>query len=79
MTNQGSGKNGEYTLLDILSIFSFIIGLQNYDMNVDQNDMQELQHQFNKQLESVVGDIHKHLQLQDEKIDRILRILNEDS
>lgn len=75
MINQGSGNNGEYTLLDVLSVLSFIIGLQNYDMNVDQNDMQELQREFNNELESVVGDIHRHLQLQDEKIDEILRIL----
>ena len=75
MINQGSGNNGEYTLLDILSILSFLIGLQNYDMNVDQNDMQNLQQKLFEQLESVVNDVHKHLQLQDEKIDEILRIL----
>ena len=75
MINQGSGSNGEYTLLDVLSILSFIVGLQNYDMNVDQNDMQKLQRELYEQLESVVSDIHKHLQLQDEKIDEILRIL----
>ena len=48
INNQGSGPNGEYTFLDMLSIASFVIGLQNLDMNVDQNDMQDLQNTFNQ-------------------------------
>ena len=65
MTNQGSGNNGEWTLLDLLSLINFVIGLQNLDMNIDQSD-----------LEGVVRDIHKHLEMQDAKIDQILKIVS---
>ena len=66
MMNQGSGPNGEYTFLDILSLINFMIGLQNLDLNVDQQD-----------LEGVVREIHSHLEMQDQKIDYILKLLEE--
>lgn len=77
INNQGSGPNGEYTVLDILGILSFLIGLQNLDMNVDQNDMQELQNTFNKTLNTTVLEIHEHLEMQDNKLDKILKRLEE--
>lgn len=75
MLNQGSGNNGEWTFLDLLSLVNFIIGLQNLDMNIDQNDMQELQHEFNKTMREAVQEVHQHLEIQDEKIDEILKRL----
>lgn len=76
MINQGSGKNGEYTLIDVLSILDFILTLQNYNMNADQNDMQVIQSEFNDRLSKVVNDIHTHLKEQDDKIDDILSRLD---
>ena len=73
----GSGNNGEYTFLDVLNILSFFLALQNYDLNVDQNYMQDLEQQFNAQMSTVVGEIHSHLQMQDDKIDEILSILKQ--
>lgn len=67
MTNQGSGNNGEWTFLDMLSLINFAIGLQNLDFNIDQHYMDE-----------VINEIHRHLQMQDEKIDEILRRLDND-
>lgn len=64
--NVGSGINGEITFLDILGIMSFLIGVQNLDLNITQDDMQY-----------VLSDVHKHLQQQDEKIDKILEELEE--
>ena len=75
INNQGSGPNGEYTFLDMLSIASFLIGLQNLDMNVDQNDMQDLQNTFNQTLDKTVNEIHQHLEVQDNKLDEILKRL----
>lgn len=77
MINQGSGPNGEYTFLDILSIINFMIGLQNLDMNIDQNDMQDLQRQFNQKLEDTVTEVHEHLEIQDRKLDEILKRLED--
>lgn len=75
MTNQGSGSNGEWTFLDLLSLVNFMIGLQNLDMNIDQNDMQDLQHAFNSKLEDTVQEVHQHLESQDSKIDQMLKLL----
>jgi len=73
----GSGNNGEYTFSDIINILSFFLALKNLDLNVDQNYMQDVEQQFNNRLSSVVDEIHKHLQTQDDKIDEILSILNQ--
>lgn len=64
--NIGSGTNGEITFLDTIGIMSFLIGVQNLDLNITQDDMQY-----------VLTDIHSHLQQQDEKIDRILKELED--
>lgn len=57
--------NNELSLLDILTIISFIVGLANYEENVDQSTLQEV-------LQKAVNDIHNHLQMQDEKIGKIM-------
>lgn len=64
--NIGSGTNGEITFLDAIGIMSFLIGVQNLDLNITQDDMQY-----------VLADIHSHLQQQDEKLDRILKELED--
>ena len=56
--------------MDILSIFSFVIGLKNYEENIDQSQLQEI-------AQSIMSDIHRHLQEQDDKIDKILELLKE--
>ena len=69
----GSGKNGELTFIDILSILSFFVGLQNLDLNVEQADLDDQTQELDKRLRNVVDDIHRHLQEQDKKIDEILK------
>ena len=61
-------NNNEF--MDILSIFSFVIGLKNYEENIDQSQLQEI-------AQSIMSDIHRHLQEQDDKIDKILELLKE--
>ena len=55
----------QLTLLDELAIISFLIGVANYDENVDQSTM-------SRAVQSAVDDIHRHLTAQDEKIDLLL-------
>ena len=69
----GSGKNGKLTFIDILSILSFFVGLQNLDLNVEQSDLDDQTQELDKRLRNVVDDIHRHLQEQDKKIDEILK------
>lgn len=61
-------NNNEF--MDILNIFSFVIGLKNYEENIDQSQLQEI-------AQSIMSDIHRHLQEQDDKIDKILELLKE--
>lgn len=73
---QGSGDNGEITFLDIIAILGFLVGLQNLDMNITQSDLQGTTERLDKALRKEVEEIHRHLQEQDEKIDRILGGMN---
>ena len=74
----GSGDNGELTFLDLLSIISFCVGLQNLDLNLQQEDLDSQTQELDSRLRAVVDDIHKHLQEQDIKIDKILKEIQND-
>ena len=75
----GSGNNGELTFLDLVSLASFVIGIQNLDLNISQTDLQEeakrLDNKMDDRLHMVLQDIHSHLEMQDVKIDTILKRL----
>lgn len=58
----------QLSFLDIITIISFIIGVANYSENVDQSQMQDT-------VSSAVLDVHNHLKDQDEKLSRILALL----
>lgn len=78
MLKFGSGENGELTFLDILAIASFLVGMQNLDLNLAQEDLDNQTKELDKSLREVVDDIHKHLKVQDDKIDKIMEILKDD-
>lgn len=71
----GSGKNGELTFLDIVSIISFCVGLQNLDLNLAQEDLDKQTQELDKRLHNVIDDIHRHLSVQDTKLNLILNRL----
>lgn len=48
----------QFTILDAMTIVSFMIGLANYGENVDQSAMSKI-------VQGAVGDIHRHLADQD--------------
>lgn len=73
----GSGPNGEFTFLDTLSIISFIVGTMNLQENLTQGDKQELLETFSKKADDLLQEIHGHLQNQDNKIDKILEVVND--
>lgn len=77
MKGLGSGDNGEFTFIDLLAIFGFWIGVENYNMNLTQDDKQDLLEGLNKQSSRLLSEIHNHLKEQDKKIDLILEVLNE--
>ena len=55
-------------MLDILSVISFVIGVANYEENVSQSEVQDL-------VQKAVENIHQHLEMQDQKIDKIMEVL----
>lgn len=55
----------QFTILDAMTIVSFMIGLANYGENVDQSAM-------SKTVQAAVDDIHRHLADQDEKLSKLL-------
>lgn len=61
-----------YSMLDIITLLSFILQLQNQDKLFDINDVQ-------RELQKVQDRIDNHLQIQDDKIDMILAYLKENS
>lgn len=72
MSGLGSGNNGEWTFLDIISLIGFCVGLQNLDLNISQENLDNQTQELDARLREVVDDIHRHLTAQDEKINRIL-------
>lgn len=77
MMGLGSGSNGEFTFIDILAIISFCVGLENLELNIAQEDLDNQTQELDRRLRDVVDDIHRHLQLQDEKLELILARLEE--
>lgn len=71
--------NKQLTFLDILNIASFLIGIENLEMNLDQNDKQDLQKNLSEATDKLLAEVHAHLEAQDKKIDEILKRLEEKS
>ncbi len=73
MNNYGSGVNGQWTFLDMLSLCSFMISLINLNENFTQSDKQDLQSDLSEQTEVLLREIHSHLKEQDKKLDFLLK------
>ena len=63
------------TFIDLLSIISFCVGLQNLDLNLAQEDLDRQTQELDSRLRTVVDDIHGHLSVQDTKLNLILNKL----
>ena len=74
----GSGDNGEFTFLDILSIMSFWIGLMNLGENLNQGDKQDIQSDLSSKADLLLKEIHRHLEQQDMLLKQILEELQND-
>ena len=72
----GSGANGQLTFLDIISIVSFLIGVENLELNATQDDMAKIQRELSDKSEQLFKEIHGHLEEQDRKLDKIMEVIN---
>ena len=66
-----------YNYIDYVNLLDLAISLQNLRSNTSQEDRQKLEEHFNNKLNSLLEEIHNHLQEQDRKIDLILKTLEE--
>ena len=55
------------------TIVSFLVGLENLDLNVTQDTIDKQTNDLQEKLQVAIQDIHNHLQNQDRKIDAILQ------
>lgn len=76
MSGLGSGSSGEWTFLDIVTLVSFIIGVQNLEMNATQDDMARIQRDLSDKAELLLNEIHGHLEEQDKKLDKIMGVIS---
>ena len=69
MSGLGSGNDGEWTFIDLLSLVSLCIGLQNLELNISQNDLdqqtKDIDKRVNDEINKALDDIHSHLMAQD--------------
>lgn len=77
MNGLGSGNNGEFTFLDIITLISFIIGLMNLDENMTQGDKQDLQKDLSEKADLLLSEIHSHLEQQDDILRRLEEKIND--
>ena len=70
-------ENEKLNVIDILSILSFLIGLENLNINATQTDMQNIQAELNKKTDLLLQEIHGHLEKQDEILKEIEKRLKQ--
>lgn len=66
-----NGRNESGYAMDVLNIAAFIMGLLNYEQNLDQTGAQRL-------LDAALSELHEHLRRQDEKLNHVLEILEKE-
>ena len=67
----------DWDFLDIITLISFCISLQNLELNISQDDLQKQEEHFNEALRQNVEEIHRHLEEQDRKLNKLLEVLND--
>ena len=69
--------NNELDFLDIITLLSFVISVENLEENLSQNDKQDLQRDLSEKAEKILNEIHAHLEKQDKLLNEIWSKLNE--
>lgn len=65
----------QLSFIDLISVLSFVISLENPEENMTQSDKQELQSDLADKADKLLSEIHKHLETQDQKLDYIINQL----
>ena len=62
-------------MLDRLSVLSFIIGAKNYQENLTQNDKADIMNSLDAQTKTILSEIEKELERQNEMLAKIMKKL----
>lgn len=65
-------ENDKQNFFDVLNLMSFVIGLMNLNENLTQGDKQDIMKNLSEKSDTILKEIHAHLEKQDEKIDKII-------
>lgn len=68
-------ENDKQNFFDVLNLMSFVIGLMNLNENLTQGDKQDIMKNLSEKSDTILKEIHAHLEKQDEKIDKIIETL----
>lgn len=63
--------------MNLLSFINFCVGLKNLDLNVSQDDLQRISGILDKHITESIEKIQNHLEIQDQKIDYIISLLED--
>lgn len=69
--------NDGLDFLDIITLLSFVLSVENLEQNLDQNDKQQLQNDLSEKADKILSEIHTHLEKQDKLLNQIWSKLNE--
>ena len=70
-----SQRLNDIDILDLITVLSFLISIENLDQNLTQNDKQELQQDLSEKAERLLNEIHGHLEAQDKRLSEIIERL----
>lgn len=62
-------------LLDVITVLSFILQIQNYNENLSQNDKADLMHALDNKMNDLLERIEQDIKDQNKKLDAILERL----
>ena len=68
--------NNELDFLDIITLLSFVISVENLEQNLTQNDKQQLQNDLSEKADIILSEIHAHLEKQDKLLTEIMDKIN---
>lgn len=63
--------------IDIINLASFILAVQNLDLNISTDDLTVKSNELSEDLHKSVKDIHEHLAVQDAKLNALMNRLEE--
>lgn len=63
--------------IDIINLASFILAVQNLDLNISTDDLTEKSNEISEDLHKSIKDIHEHLAVQDAKLNAIMNRLED--